>query len=259
MCSSDLGTPRYTYSEPEYDPNGYLIKEAQATGLDPRYNLKDTSGLIHGTKNVMLDPTHGQITYSFFDPKTGKQVGSQIQETYEIKQSMSDKLADIIMAAGTAAVTGGTLGGQLFNVAKAAGSGNTLGALTGALGLAGGAGDLLGADVADLASKAKTAIGAGTALSSGDPLRILGAAAQVTGNQDLADLSKYANTAAIVSKAAQGDVGAAMNLLNIVGPTAFNQLTGQAKSDEGAASAPSPAPSPAPAAEPAPEIGRAHV
>ena len=168
--ASYTGTPRYTYSEPEYDPNGYLIKEAQATGLDPRYNLKDTSGLIHGTKNVMLDPTHGQITYSFFDPKTGKQVGNQIQETYEIKQSMSDKLAGALMSVAMGALAGpmaGALGGGLTGAALAGGAlgagqasvagGDALkGALTGALGA--GLGNVASGYINPIASAAGQAV-----------------------------------------------------------------------------------------------------
>jgi hypothetical protein len=222
------GTPKYTYSEPEYDPNGYLVKAGQPTGLDPRYELKDTSGLIHGSKVVRLDPTHVQYTYSFFDPKTGQQAGKPIVETAEIKQSMSDKLADIGMALATSAITGGTLGGQLFNVAKAAGTGNVAGAITGALGVAGGAGDILGSDVASAAQLGQKAIGAGSALASGDPLRMLGAAANLTGSEDLASASKAANTAALVNAAAKGNTGAIINLLASGAPTVFNAITGGA-------------------------------
>jgi len=227
-AASYTGTPKYTYTEPEYDPNGNLIKAAQPTGLDPRYNLKDTSGLVHGSKTVWVDPTHQQTTFSFFDPKTGKQVGDQIQETRKVEQSWSDKLADIGMALASAAITGGTLGGQLFNVAKAADTGNTLGALAGALGVAGGAGDILGSDVASAAQLGQKAIGAGTALASGDPLRMLGAAANLTGNEDLAAVSKAANTAALVNAAAQGNTGAIINLLASGAPTVFNAITGGA-------------------------------
>ena len=123
--ASYTGTPRYVYSETEFDPNGNVLNPAKPIGLDPRYNLKDTSGLVHGSKNVMLDPTHGQITYSFFDPKTGKQVGSQIQETYEIKQSMSDKLAGALMSVAMGALAGpmaGALGGGLTGAALAGGA-----------------------------------------------------------------------------------------------------------------------------------------
>ena len=227
-AASYTGTPKYTYTEPEYDPNGNLIKAAQPTGLDPRYNLKDTSGLVHGSKTVWVDPTHQQTTFSFFDPKTGKQVGDQIQETRKVEQSWSDKLADIGMALASAAITGGTLGGQLFNVAKAAGTGNALGALTGALGIAGGAGDILGSDVASAAQFGQKAIGAGSALASGDPLRMLGTAASLTGNEDLAAVSKAANTAALVNAAAQGNTGAIINLLASGAPTVFNAITGGA-------------------------------
>lgn len=227
-AASYTGTPKYTYTEPEYDPNGNLIKAAQPTGLDPRYNLKDTSGLVHGSKTVWVDPTHQQTTFSFFDPKTGKQVGDQIQETVKVEQSWSDKLADIGMALASAAITGGTLGGQLFNVAKAAGTGNIAGAITGALGVAGGAGDILGSDIASAAQLGQKAIGAGTALASGDPLRMLGAAANLTGNEDLAAVSKAANTAALVNAAAQGNTGAIINLLASGAPTVFNAITGGA-------------------------------
>jgi hypothetical protein len=215
-----MGTPKYTYSETEFDPNGNIIKEAQPIGLDPRYNLKDTSGLIHGSKSVWVDPTHMQYTYSFFDPKTGKQVGDQIQETVKVEQSMSDKLAGLIMNAAMGAIAGpmaGALGGGALGAglagaamggagASVAGGDVLKGALTGGLGA--GLGSLASGYINPAASAAGQAVGGGTL---GDIVSGATKGALTSGTGAL--VSGKSITDALLSGALGGGVSSGVNAL----------------------------------------------
>lgn len=218
--ASYTGTPKYTYTEAEYDPNGYLIKEAQPTGLDPRYNLKDTSGLVHGSKSVWVDPTHMQYTYSFFDPKTGKQVGDQIQETVKVEQSASDKIAGLLMNVAMGAIAGpmaGALGGGALGAglagaamggagASVAGGDVLKGALTGGLGA--GLGNLASGYINPAAAAASSAVGGGTL---GDIVSGATKGALTSGTGAL--VSGKSITDALLSGALGGGVSSGVNAL----------------------------------------------
>ena len=105
---------------------------------------------------------------------------------------------------------------SLVSGAKAASEGNVLGALTG---LAGGIGAIPGAEIPGMDTLKTVGNAAKTvsALTSGDPLQILGAAANLSGNEDLATASKVANTAALAKAAISGDPNAILKLATTYG------------------------------------------
>ena len=208
------------------DENGNWISQP-TNELDKRYGLTDTTGLVHGTQTVQIDPKHNRVTNAFFDPKTGKMVGQPIVGTYEIpKTNWIENLATAALyALPSIAIPGFGAGAALMSGAKSASEGNVLGALSG---LAGGIGSLPGVDpstvstvrsVGDVASKI-------SALTSGDPLQQLGALAGITGSDELATASKAANTVALLNAAASGNPNAVMKLVTTLGPSAVDLLTG---------------------------------
>ena len=209
-----------------YDENGYPIMGDSNT-LDKRYGLTDTSGLVHGTQQVKIDPKHYQVTRAFFDPKTGQMVGQPVVGTFEIPKTnwIENLVTNALFALPSIAIPGFGLGASLMSGAKAASEGNVLGALTG---LAGGVGAIPGAEIPGMDTLKTVGNAAKTvgALTSGDPLQILGAAANLSGSEDLATASKVANTAALAKAAISGDPNAILKLATTYGSDVGDVIKG---------------------------------
>lgn len=226
MGNPETGEAYYANPTTVADPYA-VTNEKGESSLDPRYGVKDVSGLVHGRTSYSPDKDHTTYVSAFFDPKTGKQVGQPVTET--VKTPKADWIENLATAALFAAPSlffpGFAPGAALMFGAKSASEGNVLGALAG---LTGGIGAIPGADIPGMDTLKTVGNAAKTvsALTSGDPLQILGAAANLSGSEDLATVSKVANTAALVNAALSGDPNAVLKLATTYGPDVVDLIKG---------------------------------
>ena len=80
-----------------------VTNEKGESSLDPRYGIKDVSGLVHGRTSYNPDKDHITYVSAFFDPKTGKQVGQSVTET--VKQAR-DVWGDALFSLAMGAIMG---------------------------------------------------------------------------------------------------------------------------------------------------------
>lgn len=226
MGNPETGEAYYANPTTVADPYA-VTNEKGESSLDPRYGIKDVSGLVHGRTSYSPDKDHTTYVSAFFDPKTGKQVGQPVTET--VKTPKADWIENLATAALFAApslfIPGFAPGAALMFGAKSASEGNVLGALAG---LTGGIGAIPGVDIPGMDTLKTVGNAAKTvsALTSGDPLQILGAAANLSGSEDLATVSKVANTAALANAALSGDPNAILKLATTYGPDVVDLIKG---------------------------------
>lgn len=193
----------------------------ERTGLDPGYGLKDASGLVHGVKFA----NQHRIS-QFFDPTTGKPVGKPVIQYIDPGENLGKILA--IAPAFLNTLIPGVPLGSLITAAQTAGkvgSGEQVG-LGEVANLVGVGSDVTGLKELKTAADAIKTAGQVQALEkavkSGDVLGIASLGTNLLGKagidvpSDVKDtistVNKYAGMANVASKAAQGDLGAAINL-----------------------------------------------